>query len=571
MILLESQSEQHVKGPRGAPNAPQLSRRSRQKTEEPISNSGWARTARRPSAASPGVGRCESLTKAADPATNPRPGPRFTQWYDGCFFVVSRILNNPMHHRPSPRAPLSSRPLAAVWAGVLALVASSLLASPLVEAADGRGAEGRAKTHSGSRGAAAAAGLVRAAAVGDSASEGERARLRGELDQLNREIDALKQQRRSLGEDYALRSKMADAEAKARRLTELEGSANRSANRSGGGNGGTTAGAGGSEPRAPLRLSATPQPSAADDSDVLDAKADILADQARRVGQQADLLEHRVLSLRGRQELRRRAGELELDPFSPFEQSKRRIPIGAAASSVGASNPAGATQPVGSQMPNATLSGGGAPVSSSTGMGTRGAATNPGSGMGIVSPTSGTAVSPTSGTAVSPTSGAAVSPTSGAATAPTSGAATPATSGAAPASPGSLAAPPGAASTASGAGPPSAQPTSGATTTDTSVRGIGTVVAAGGAESTTSTSQPSGTGPASGPDAAGSLAGQFRDVLDPVTLTEIRRLEGSGGAARASLPATERALAALRARARQLQSEADAARRAAHPGPGQRP
>jgi len=96
-------------------------------------------------------------------------------------------------------------------------------------------------------------------------------------------------------------------------------------------------------------------------------------------------------------------------------------------------------------------------------------------------------------------------------------------------------------------------------------------VAAGGAESTTSTSQPSGTGPASGPDAAGSLAGQFRDVLDPVTLTEIRRLEGSGGAARASLPATERALAALRARARQLQSEADAARRAAHPGPGQRP
>ena len=571
MILLESQSEQHVKGPRGAPNAPQLSRRSRQKTEEPISNSGWARTARRPSAASPGVGRCESLTKAADPATNPRPGPRFTQWYDGCFFVVSRILNNPMHHRPSPRAPLSSRPLAAVWAGVLALVASSLLASPLVEAADGRGAEGRAKTHSGSRGAAAAAGLVRAAAVGDSASEGERARLRGELDQLNREIDALKQQRRSLGEDYALRSKMADAEAKARRLTELEGSANRSANRSGGGNGGTTAGAGGSEPRAPLRLSATPQPSAADDSDVLDAKADILADQARRVGQQADLLEHRVLSLRGRQELRRRAGELELDPFSPFEQSKRRIPIGAAASSVGASNPAGATQPVGSQMPNATLSGGGAPVSSSTGMGTRGAATNPGSGMGIVSPTSGTAVSPTSGTAVSPTSGAAVSPTSGAATAPTSGAATPATSGAAPASPGSLAAPPGAASTASGAGPPSAQPTSGATTTDTSVRGIGTVVAAGGVESTTSTSQPSGTGPASGPDAAGSLAGQFRDVLDPVTLTEIRRLEGSGGAARASLPATERALAALRARARQLQSEADAARRAAHPGPGQRP
>jgi hypothetical protein len=420
-----------------------------------------------------------------------------------------------------------------VLAGVFALVASSL-ASP-VEAADGR-----AKPQSGSRGAAAA-GLVRAAASGDSASESERTRLRGDLDRLNREIDGLKQRRRSLGEDYALRAKMADAEAKARRLTELEGSAARSAarsaNRSGGGSAATTAGAGGMEPLAPLRLSATPQPSAADDSEVLDAKADILADQARRVGQQADLLEHRVLSLRGRQELRRRAGELELDPFSPFEQSKRRIPIGAPATSVG---PSATVPTVGGQ----TISGGGSAMANSI---TKGSPVNTGSGTGTVPPMSGAATSPTSGAATSPTSGAA--------------------------GPASFATPSGSTGTATGASPQSSQPvsTSGGRTTDTSGQGIGTVVATGSPESTTSTSQPSGTGLASGPDAPGSLAGQFRDVLDPVTLTEIRRLEGSGGAARASLPATERALAALRARARQLQFEADAARRAAHPGAGQRP
>jgi hypothetical protein len=428
-----------------------------------------------------------------------------------------------------------------VLAGVFALVASSL-ASP-VEAADGR-----AKPQSGSRGAAAA-GLVRAAASGDSASESERTRLRGDLDRLNREIDGLKQRRRSLGEDYALRAKMADAEAKARRLTELEGSAARSAarsaNRSGGGSAATTAGAGGMEPLAPLRLSATPQPSAADDSEVLDAKADILADQARRVGQQADLLEHRVLSLRGRQELRRRAGELELDPFSPFEQSKRRIPIGAPATSVG---PSAAVPTVGGQ----TISGGGNAMANSI---TKGSPVNTGSGTGTVPPMSGAATSPTSGAATSPTSGAAASPTSGAA------------------GPASFATPSGSTGTATGASPQSSQPvsTSGGRTTDTSGQGIGTVVATGSPESTTSTSQPSGTGLASGPDAPGSLAGQFRDVLDPVTLTEIRRLEGSGGAARASLSATERALAALRARARLLQSEAEAARRAAHPGAAQRP
>jgi hypothetical protein len=422
----------------------------------------------------------------------------------------------------------------AVLVGVFALIASSISAAAPVEAADGQ-----AKNHDGSRGTAAV-GLVRAAATGDSASESERTRLRGELDRLNREIDGLKQRRRSLGEDYALRAKMADAEAKARRLTELEGSAARSSGGRAGGGGGaaaTTAAAGGGEPRAPLRLSPTPQPSAADDSEVLDAKADILADQARRVGQQADLLEHRVLSLRGRQELRRRAGELELDPFSPFEQSKRRIPIGAAASSLGAST---ASAPgSGSQMPDRAVSGGSVATSGSAPPGIKGASTNSGAVL------------------TAPTTPASSPPQSGAAS----------FAGSSPGATGAT----GATGPAVATSAPSAQQPGGGAATDPSGRGIGTVVAPGSPESTTSTSQSAGTGIASGTDAAGSLAGQFRDVLDPVTLTEIRRLEGSGGAARASLPATERALAALRARARQLQSEADATRRAAHPGPGQRP
>jgi hypothetical protein len=57
----------------------------------------------------------------------------------------------------------------------------------------------------------------------------------------------------------------------------------------------------------------------------LDAKADILADQSRRVRLEADALDRRVGELRGRQDLRRRAADLERDPFAPLEGSKRRV------------------------------------------------------------------------------------------------------------------------------------------------------------------------------------------------------------------------------------------------------
>src|SRR5262245_12319534 len=54
----------------------------------------------------------------------------------------------------------------------------------------------------------------------------ERARVRAQLDRVNAEIDALKraaaESRLGMRDDYRLRAKLADAEALARRLTELD-------------------------------------------------------------------------------------------------------------------------------------------------------------------------------------------------------------------------------------------------------------------------------------------------------------------------------------------------------------
>ncbi len=129
----------------------------------------------------------------------------------------------------------------------------------------------------------------------------ERLRLRAELERVNAEIDALKQS----GKDGSrLRARMADAEALARRLVDLERRM------------GLTA-----APVPPRRL---PTVSPTDGPADLDAKADILADQARRVRAAADALDRRVTQLKGRQELRRRAADLDRDPFAPLEGSKRR-------------------------------------------------------------------------------------------------------------------------------------------------------------------------------------------------------------------------------------------------------
>src|SRR5580658_3387424 len=59
-------------------------------------------------------------------------------------------------------------------------------------------------------------------AAADVALTAERARLRAQLDRVNAEIDALKRSTRGVGDDYRLRARLADAEALARRLIDIE-------------------------------------------------------------------------------------------------------------------------------------------------------------------------------------------------------------------------------------------------------------------------------------------------------------------------------------------------------------
>jgi hypothetical protein len=140
----------------------------------------------------------------------------------------------------------------------------------------------------------------------------ERQRVRGELERANAEVDALKRSGRGLREDYRLRERLADAEALARRLTELDARLGASAAPM------STSRGPGTEPRA----------SAADGPAELEAKADILADQAQRLATRGDALLGRARDLRARQTLRRRVGQMERDPFSPLEGSKRRAMTG---------------------------------------------------------------------------------------------------------------------------------------------------------------------------------------------------------------------------------------------------
>ena len=312
----------------------------------------------------------------------------------------------------------------------------------------------------------------------------ERQRLRIELDRLNAEIDALKRDNRGLRDDYRLRSRMADAEALARRLTEIDARWPVVAPPQ-------------TEPLGTARAWASgPEAKPSDDRAVLEAKADILADQARRLTRQADTLAGRVTDLRARNELRRNAGQLERDPFSPLEQAKRRLATTGSAAAPAAVFGAG----------DKSAAPGTNPQSSSTPTRTEVAGTGPPTTAG-----------PTLGPAVVGT-GAGV-PTGTATIAPAGG----------------LAAPP-------------------------SITAISATVGAG------NKAQPSLMASAAVADSAGSLATQFREILDASTLAEIRRLEVAGSPA-GNLAAMEWALAALRARSVQVSANAKALRdsaKAAH-------
>jgi hypothetical protein len=302
-----------------------------------------------------------------------------------------------------------------------------------------------------------AEGAGAAAAAPPSAARGmaaERQKLRAELDRVNAEIDVLKRERRGLRDDYRLRGRMADAEALARRLTELDARE-------------------GSDRRTVPRLADAVWPSApearpSDDRADLEAKADILIDQSRRLNRQAEVLAGRMASLRGRQELWRRAGQLERDPFSPLEQPKRRIVTGVASGAEFRAPP-----------PPSQPAGGTTLVS--------------GAGPGSAAPMAGV--------------GAASSPPARGAEAPTAA--------------------------------------------DVATKDTSHVSATGATSAPPAT--PVGSGLSN--DTAGSLASQFRGILDATTLAEIRRLEVLGSSS-GNLQAMERALTALRARAGQLAANA---------------
>ena len=131
---------------------------------------------------------------------------------------------------------------------------------------------------------ALAAGRATAAAAAPGSTEAdraaltaERARLRDELDRVGTEVDALKKAHGGVGDDYRLRARLADAEALARRLIDLEARL------------GLRAPAG--KP-APLPV-AEPTDGPAD----LAAKADILSDRSRRVRGEADALGRRIADI----------------------------------------------------------------------------------------------------------------------------------------------------------------------------------------------------------------------------------------------------------------------------------
>lgn len=134
--------------------------------------------------------------------------------------------------------------------------------------------------------------------------------LRQRLEIVNTEVRALKRGPRSLGNDYRLRQKLADAESLGRRLTEAEARLRAEL---------------GSAPEGTPSLSPAPNAAATDGPAELAAKADILLDQAQKLSAQADRLEHRVDRERQRSTLRARARHLQQDPFVGLESSKRNI------------------------------------------------------------------------------------------------------------------------------------------------------------------------------------------------------------------------------------------------------
>ena len=162
-------------------------------------------------------------------------------------------------------------------------------------------------------------------------------RLRADLDRLNAEVAALKRGGRSVRTDYLLRDKMAEAESLARKVTAAEARLRDVRGRL--------------PAETPAGTLQTPAATPQDGAVELEAKADLLSDQARRFRVEADTLARTAEQIRARQALRRRAGAWDRDPLAGFEASKRIavIPAQSSRTTLGGSGEAnGATASRGS-------------------------------------------------------------------------------------------------------------------------------------------------------------------------------------------------------------------------------
>jgi hypothetical protein len=168
-----------------------------------------------------------------------------------------------------------------------------------------------------------------AAAIGRAQATVER--LRAELARVNAEVATLKHRARTVRNDYRLRERMADAEALAQKLTAAEAALSRQ-----------TSGRGAAPSGAPIM--APPQASPQDGSVELEAKADLLSDQARKLVGEADALARAAAELRSRRSMRRKAGSWDRDPFAGLETSRRNVLVSAPSVKLSSANSGSGTK-----------------------------------------------------------------------------------------------------------------------------------------------------------------------------------------------------------------------------------
>ena len=195
-------------------------------------------------------------------------------------------------------------------------------------------------------------------------------RLRADLDRVNAEVAALKRGGRGVRTDYLLRDKMAEAEALARKVTAAEARLRAA--------------------RGPLPAETlvdtvqTPPATAQDGAVELEAKADLLSDQARHFSAEAEALARTAEQIRARQALRRRAGAWDRDPLAGFEASKRIAIIPTQSSHVVTSGDSSGS----SATPRGSTTSSGDPASKSGGSSAVPASPSDTAGVGVANPTS---------------------------------------------------------------------------------------------------------------------------------------------------------------------------------------